>query len=115
VATPLGRIRRMLTRASPSLHLLIAAALAAPAIALAEPTAQASSGRLSEPRVERIVQEDDNVRIDELRVRGVTQTISVHSKAAGGVSRYQIRTGDGSDAARERGGAGRSVWQLLAF
>jgi hypothetical protein len=77
----------------------------------AEPAPRATP----EPQIERIVQQDDNVRIEELRVRGVTQSITVNAKAGGTASRYQIRTGDGSDADRERHGAGRSAWRLFSF
>ena len=99
-------------------HLRFAPALAAAWVAAAPVLAEVGAPAASvaaEPRVERIVKEDDHVRIEELRVRGMTQSIDVRSKAAGGVSHYQIRTGDGSDAARERHGAGRSAWRLFSF
>lgn len=97
------------------LALLACVATALPAGAWAQGAEPAARGATPEPRIERIVQQDDNVRIDELRVRGVTQSITVNAKAGGTASRYQIRTGDGSDADRERHGAGRSAWRLFSF
>ena len=44
-------------------------------------------GPKPQPQIERIVQQDDNVRIEELRVRGVTQSITVNAKAGGTASR----------------------------
>ncbi len=72
-----------------------------------------------EPKVERIVVEDDGVRIDELRVRGQTQRIVVQPKK-GGVGPYEIvPAGNGRDmsysAGSGRGAAGQRVWQVLNF
>ncbi|MDP3085497.1 MAG: hypothetical protein Q8N44_17645 [Rubrivivax sp.] len=81
---------------------------------LAAGTAQAQR-TTPEPAVERRVLEDDGVRIEELRVRGLNQRISVQSKTAG-VRGYQIITGDdGRDPSQDRRGAGQRVWQLLSF
>ncbi len=69
----------------------------------------------SEPAVQRLVSEDDQVRITELRVRGQTQQISVdnkHSAAPG----YQITPqAGGSDPSAARTGAGQRVWNVLSF
>ena len=63
--------------------------------------------------------EDDGARIEELRVRGHTQRITVAPKRGGGLA-YEIIVGDGSrdladgpDAAR--GAIGKRVWKLLSF
>ena len=71
-----------------------------------------------EPKVQHTVIEDDGARIEELRVRGQTLSITVtpkHSKAPA----YQIVP---ADAARDtstpltRGGmAGQRVWSVLSF
>ena len=81
-----------------------------------EPNSHA--GLRSEPQVQRTVMEDKGARIEELRVRGQTQRISVQPK--GGAQAYEIIP---SDAAREvsegagstRGAAGKRVWPVLNF
>ena len=100
---------------APSRLALLACVVAALPAGVQAQGAEPAPRATPEPRIERIVQKDDNVRIEELRVRGVTQSITVDAKAGGAASRYQIRTGDGSDADRERHGAGRSAWRLFSF
>jgi hypothetical protein len=79
---------------------------------------QSSSSGAPEPKVQRIVVEDDAVRIEELRVRGQTQRIVVKPKNA---AEYEIvaPTG-GRDPSQNRGNqqpgaAGQRVWNLLRF
>jgi 3-oxoacyl-ACP reductase-like protein len=95
-----------------------AAAVAAPAVAAPPPAADeaAATRRTPEPKVQRIVSEDDNVRIDELRVRGQTREIVVQHKAISG-SRYEILPdGGGRDPSSQDGrGAGQRVWRLFSF
>jgi Protein of unknown function (DUF2782) len=72
-----------------------------------------------EPKVELLVTEDDNVRIEELRVRGQVQRILVTPKRGAGVA-YQILTGDGSNSQAAgpnatRGALGQRVWHVLSF
>jgi hypothetical protein len=76
----------------------------------------AAARRTPEPDVQRIVKEDDNVRIDELRVRGQTREIVVQHKALSG-SRYEILPGEGGrDPSTQDGrGAGQRVWRLFSF
>jgi hypothetical protein len=65
--------------------------------------------------VQRLVAEDDQIRIDELRVRGQTQRITVSPKG-GSAPAYDIVTpAAGSDPSKSRDGAGQSVWQVLTF
>jgi len=71
----------------------------------------------AEPLVERHVAEDDQVRIEELRVRGQTQSIVVKSKIRGiRPSEYEIVPPSG---ARDPSVAGQSngqrVWHFLSF
>lgn len=73
----------------------------------------------SEPKVELLVTEDDAVRIEELRVRGQVQRITVTPKTGGKVS-YQIIPGDSSrdvaaGTSASRGAAGQRVWNVLSF
>jgi hypothetical protein len=98
----------------------------APALALALLVASGAAwaqqsdagGRVPEPKVQRIVVEDQAVRIEELRVRGQTQRIVVKPKNA---AEYEIvaPTG-GRDPSQNRGNqqpgaAGQRVWNLLRF
>jgi hypothetical protein len=70
---------------------------------------------LSEPAVQRLVSEDDQVRITELRVRGQTQRISVDTKDSG-APRYEITPqAGGSDPSAAKTGAGQRVWTVLSF
>jgi len=101
--------------------LLVLTALLFPLAALAQaaPVSREADG---EPRknqkIERLHTEDDGATIDELRVGGQTQSVTVKPKAA--VPAYEIQP---NDMARTRpadsreGMAGRSqrVWNVLGF
>ncbi|MEP7057487.1 MAG: hypothetical protein ABI809_06920 [Caldimonas sp.] len=111
-------MKLLLVSAALSASLQCAAqAVAAPdRAATPTPAARRDAG---EPEVRHTVIEDDNTRIDELRVRGVPQRIVVTSKGARGTS-YEIITGDGSrdlsdGANTSRGAAGKRVWRVLNF
>ena len=68
-----------------------------------------------EPVVQRISIDDDGSRIDELRVRGRTQRITVQPKL-GHLRSYEIMTGDGSGVGGDaHSSAGKRVWRVLAF
>jgi len=69
----------------------------------------------AEPTVQRSVIEDDSVRIEELRVRGLLQSITVRPRNST-ARPYQIVTGqDGRDLSQDRRAAGQRVWSVLAF
>jgi hypothetical protein len=91
------------------------AGIAPPVAAPAADTAASAPAR-REPAVQRTVVEDNGVRIEELRVRGQNQRITVQSKALGAAP-YEIITPDGArDMSQARGGAaGHSVWHLFGF
>jgi hypothetical protein len=68
-----------------------------------------------EPAVQRQVLEDDQTRIEELRVRGVNRRLLVQPKIAG-VAGYEILPEEpGRDAADRRAAGGQRVWRLLSF
>jgi hypothetical protein len=73
---------------------------------------------VGEPKVERIVVEDDGARIEELRVRGQTQRIVVKPRNA---REYEIvPSTSGRDPSQNRGGqqpgaAGQRVWNVFRF
>ena len=100
--------------------LLLACSTLAPCVAQTAQTALAASITPSgEPNVTHTVIEDDSARIDELKVRGHTQRISVKPKV-GPKRGYEIITGDGSrdlgdGANTSRGAAGKRVWNVLSF
>ena len=88
-------------------------------LASAVPAAPATAADRSEPDVKHTVIEDDGARIDELRVRGQTQRITVTPKLPG-TRAYEIITGDaGRDTFDGTGGArsavGKRVWSVLSF
>ncbi|MFT3954908.1 MAG: hypothetical protein QM722_11135 [Piscinibacter sp.] len=85
----------------------------------AKPAAAAPAAPSAEPRVQQIVIEDEGSRIEELRVRGATQRITVKPKV-GTTQGYEIIVGDGSRDLSDgvntsRGAAGKRVWHLLSF
>ena len=78
-----------------------------------------AASRTPEPKVQHIVLEDEGARIEELRVRGQTQRITVAPKGA--ITRsYEIIPADGSrdlsdSAGSNRGAAGKRVWHMFSF
>ena len=98
---------------------------AVPAVAPAEAAATSSPAPMEadarlggEPAVRHSVIEDDRARIDELRVRGQLQKVTVAPK--GRVPAYEVLTGDGFHATAEdpgtsRGSTGKRVWKVLRF
>lgn len=89
-----------------------------PFLALA-PAVWADDARLPpEPATQRIVIQDDGARIEELRVRGLTQRIVVKPRNA---AEYEIvPAASGRDPSQNRananaGAGGQRVWNLLKF
>ena len=73
---------------------------------------------VDEPAVRETVIDDGRARIEELRVRGQVQRITVDPK--GPAPRYEIIVGDGSrdfsqGVNTSRGAAGKRVWNVLRF
>lgn len=95
------------------LPLAAAAQTATPATPEPEPAVAPRGG---EPKVERIVIEDDGVRIEELRVRGQTRRIVVQSKLGSHTRPYEILPANGGrDLSQDKGSTGQRVWQILSF
>lgn len=80
-----------------------------------EPATASVPQRGGEPKVERLVSEDERVRIEELRVRGITRRVTVQPKLPGAPGYAIGVNADGRDASQDRRGEGRALWQLLAF
>jgi hypothetical protein len=68
-----------------------------------------------EPAVQRQVNEDDNVRIEELKVRGQTQRIVVQSKLLKGQQYEIVPISPARDPSVAGHTNGQRVWHLFAF
>ena len=66
------------------------------------------------PTLERVI-EDDDVRIEETRVRGQAQRITVQSKVGGAQALRDHRRPGGRDPSQDRGAAGQRAWSLFDF
>lgn len=91
---------------------------AAPERELPAEAAAAADRASNEPNVQRTVIDDGRARIEELRVRGQLQKVTVDPK--GRAPSYEIIVGDGSrdlseGANTSRGAAGKRVWNVLRF
>jgi len=74
-----------------------------------------------EPKVERTVSEDDQVRIEELKVRGEAKEVTVKNKKVNAPD-YEIVVKDagqesagGTGTGMRKSGAGTRVWRILRF
>ena len=110
--------------AAPAANAADAAAAPASAAAATPPSASGTTieeievGRAGEPNVKRTVIDDSRARIEELRVRGQLQKVTVAPK--GGAPGYEILLGDGAhpigdDPGTSRGSAGKRVWNVFRF
>ena len=86
-------------------------------ISLSPATLLAQERNAAEAKVQRTVIEDDSVRIEELRVRGLTTSLVVKPKHA---AAYEVVPAPGGrDPSQGRGGsqgaAGQRVWNVLKF
>jgi hypothetical protein len=91
--------------------------LALTLVALAPATLLAQERNPVEPKVQRTVIEDDSVRIEELRVRGLNTSLVVKPKHA---AEYEVvPTPGGRDPSQGRigsqGAAGQRVWNVFKF
>jgi hypothetical protein len=85
-----------------------------PSAPQAAASAPAARG-VPEPKVQRIVVEDDRVRIDELRVRGQTRRIVVQPKLPGAPA-YQLGVNtDARDPQMDPRSEGRALWQVFSW
>ncbi|MBV8033450.1 hypothetical protein [Roseateles sp.] len=74
-----------------------------------------------EPKVERTVAEDDQVRIEELKVRGEAKKVTVKNKVTKAPD-YEIVVNDagresagGTGTGMPKSGSGTRVWRVLNF
>ncbi len=91
----------------------------APATAPAPDTPKAATSERPQKATERIRTEDAGSRIDEVRVGGETQSITVQPKTGADVPAYEVRPSDntkGSAPSSASGGTtGSRVWNVLKF
>ncbi len=106
-SNPGHRIERMKTLWLASLTLL----LVATAAVRAEETERRTT---PEPQVLQQVTEDDQVRIEELRVRGQTKRLTVQPKIRG-VGPYEIAAPEPGRAPADDPKAGQRVWLSITF
>lgn len=92
----------------------------AEALSRQEQQEQKADGRRNQ-RIERIRVEDGGSRVDEVRVGGQTQSITVKPKSAGGgIPEYEVQPSNGArDGGPSRSGSetitGPRVWKLRKF
>ena len=84
----------------------------------AEAVGKGADKASNEPAVRRTVIDDSSAHIEELRVRGQLQKVTVDPK--GGAPGYEILVGDGSrdlssGANTSRGATGKRVWNVFRF
>jgi hypothetical protein len=70
----------------------------------------APAGSTKDAKIEHLVSEDSQVKIEETRVRGITKKIVVHSKITGGS--YEIQPRDPSVAPENDKGAGMRTFSI---
>ncbi len=95
----------------------LATAAAVASTAASAPAAPVDTTRTAgEPAVERHVSEDDQVRVEELRVRGETRRIVVKPKGSG-AKEYEILPSSGANdpSGSRKGNAGERVWRIFSF
>ena len=73
------------------------------------------AGGAGEPGIARFSAEDDQVRIDELRVRGQLKRAAVSPKSEG-TPPYEVLTPtEGHDPSKGNDATGQRVWNVLTF
>lgn len=90
----------------------------APAVT-ASGTAASSAGERSEPSIQRIRTEDGGTRIDELRVGGETQSITVQPKTGQNTPAYEVKPAESAKGNAPSSSSGDTngsrVWNVLKF
>ncbi len=120
-----GRLRRILRMhtffrctLAPALLVALAASAATapvpPPATTATPAAPAASDAVKGAIDKRVI-EDGKVRIEETRVRGQTQSVTVISKLPGVKAYEVIQPPLGKDPSQDKGAAGKRTWSLFDF
>ena len=94
-------------------------ALASPLIAAAAPAQGAAPADRPEQTIQRIRTEDAGSRIDELRVGGQTQSITVQPKIGDNTPAYEVKPANSARSTLPTGPSGATtgprVWNVLKF
>jgi hypothetical protein len=104
--------------ALPSASEPVAVTLKSPTVPLAE-SAEVDRPRAGEPKVQRTVIDERLSKVEELRVRGQLQKVTVDNK--GHAPNYEVLTHDGARDIADGGivglggAAGKRVWNVLRF
>jgi len=106
--------RRLLQLAAISLLASTGGACLAQAAPAASAAASAPAKRTPVAAQVQVI-EDDNVRIEELRVRGQLQRVTVQHKNGRGKGYEIIVPPGGKDSLQQGGATGQSAWSLFAF
>jgi hypothetical protein len=91
---------------------------AGPAAAAAPAAPSPSEAPAATPLPDKRVIEDDNVRIEETRIRGQVSRVTVHNKLGGrlGPNSYEIIVGPGGrDPSQRQDAAGQRAWSVFRF
>jgi hypothetical protein len=111
VALPLATLSVAQTSAQPAQALTTSTAIAALAAAI-------GSGR-PDQTIQRIRTEDAGSRIDEVRVGGETQSITVQPKSGSGIPPYEVKPSDtargAAPSSAKNDTTGSRVWNVLTF
>jgi hypothetical protein len=86
-----------------------------PAVATAAAAAEHAASEPSKGAIDKRVIEDGKVRIEETRVRGQTQSVTVTSKLPGVKAYEVIQPPLGKDPSQDKGAAGKRTWSLFDF
>ena len=73
------------------------------------------AGGTPEPQIVQYTAEDDQVRIDEVRVRGQLRSAVVSPKSEGTPSYQVLPSTQGHDPSISHDAAGQRVWTVLTF
>ncbi len=86
-----------------------------PAIPATATPAAAAASIATQGAIDKRVIEDGKVRIEEVRVRGQTQSVTVTSKLPGVKAYEVIQAPLGKDPSQDKGAAGKRTWSLFDF
>ncbi|MCA3238034.1 MAG: hypothetical protein ACK5RC_11290 [Curvibacter sp.] len=97
--------------------LLLVPGLLSTALALAQPASSArpEAAQATEQKIERIRHEDAGTRIDELRVGGQTQSITVTPKGKAPAYEVAPESNNRNPAASDGQGEGRARWNIFKY
>ena len=94
---------------------LVLVLLVTPVAQAAPPAVATAASEPAKGAIDKRVIEDGKVRIEETRVRGQTQSVTVTSKLPGVKAYEVIQPPLGKDPSQDKGAAGKRTWSLFDF